>query len=212
MYPINLVLQGRSCAVVGGGAVALRKVVSLLAEGAVVTVIAPQLISELAALAGQGDLIWKNCRYGAGMLQGFFIVVCAADDAAANHAAAAEAHASGALVNAASQPEYSDFFVPAKIQRGDFLLTVSTGGKSPAFAHMLRKRLEQEFGDTYGIWLERLSGLRRQMKERLQESSERQAFWRFALDEQILELVVQQKFDEAEAGVQDAINRFGTKS
>ena len=74
-----------------------------------------------------------------------FLVFCTADDHAVNRVAAEEARASGALVNVADEPELSDFFVPASIRRGRFLLTIGTGGLSPAFSRSLREQLEQAF-------------------------------------------------------------------
>ena len=212
MYPINLKIAGRPCAVLGGGRVALRKVHALLSAQAMPTVIAPTAEPELAALAADGRLCWQQSCYVPGMLQGYFIVICATSDAAVNRAALQEARQAGVLVNSATDPEDSDFFVPAKIERGDFLLTISTGGKSPAFTRVLRRQLETEFGDTYGCWLERLAVLRGEMRQQLATSDDRQDFWRFALDAHVMELVKQHKLKEAEEEIRNAINRFGTQS
>ena len=212
MYPVNLILKERACAVLGGGRVAARKIRSLLDAGARVTVIAPELEAGLSRDAAAGHFRWWCSAYVPGMLQGFFLVICAADDTQANHLAALEAHAAGALVNAAAEPAQSDFFVPARVEHGDFLLTVSTGGQSPAFTRLLCRELEKSYGAVYGQWLERLGSLRAEVKERLQDSRQRQMFWRQVMSEHLLELIRQHKLEEAEAEIRNAIDHFGTQS
>ncbi len=208
MYPINLDIKGRFCAVVGGGPIALRKVRSLLQAGARVLLIAPVLTVDLAKLAATGQIVWQAKKYESGDLKGFFIVICATNDPAVNAQAAAESKREGALVNVVEPSALSDFSVPAQVQRGDLLLTVSTGGKSPALARQLRRELEHEFGDTYGAWLERLAALRREMKFRLENSRQREEFWRQALDVQVLELVKRGELKRAEAKIRNAIDSF----
>ena len=77
MYPINLDLNGQSCLVLGGGAVAERKVCRLLAEGAAVTVIAPSLTRPLQELAESHHLTWQPRTYQAGDESTFFLIICA---------------------------------------------------------------------------------------------------------------------------------------
>ena len=212
MYAIQLRLMDRHCIVLGGGRVAQRKVRPLLAEGALVEVIAPALCGELQQLAAAGKIRWRAAGYTAGCLAGAFLVFCATDDLAVNAAAAAEAQRQGSLVNVAAPPEQSDFQVPASIRRGRLQLTVSTGGASPAFSRLLRERLEREYGRVYGEWLEGLERLRAELRKRPGTSREREHFWRQILTEDILALVEQGKLEEAEAEVRNAINGFGTQS
>ena len=105
LYPLNLKLAGRPCAVVGGGRVAERKIRRLIAAGASVTVIAPDLTSALREMASRQEICWRQAGYAPGMLQGFVLVFCASNDAKVNERASKEARASGALVNDAVTPE-----------------------------------------------------------------------------------------------------------
>lgn len=210
IFPVNLKIEQRLCAVVGGGKVAERKVESLLEAGAKVTVISPALTDPLAKLAADGQIACRRKEYSRGEVSGFFLVVCAASDSAINQLAAAEAKKTGALVNVADAPDDCDFIIPSKIVRGDLLITVSTGGKSPAFSRRLREELEASYGEEYGLYLELISRLREEMKERLPTTKDREGFWRKALDSEVLNLLSKGKLKEAEAMIKNAIS--GTRT
>ena len=212
LYPINLDLKRKKCVVVGGGKVALRKVKTLLKAEAQVTVIAPSLTSSLAELAQAGVIFYKQKEYMCGDMTGFFLVVCATDSSFVNAAAAKEAKAKHILVNVVDQSVPSDFIVPAQVSRGDLLITVSTGGKSPALARQLRVELEKEYGDTYGMLLDMIEKVRLELKMVLVESKDREAFWQQAMNTKILAFVKQGKLEDAEAEVRNAIDSFRSKS
>lgn len=207
-YPMNVELEGRRCVVLGGGPVALRKVRSLLTAEAEVLVVSPVVVPELEQLSRQRDIVWQRQRYLPECLADAFLVICATDDAAVNAQVAGDAKAQGIWVNAPAQPELSDFTVPAMLRRGKLLVTVSTGNLSPAYARALRRKLEQQFPDSFGLWLERLHSLRDEMKEKLPSSRERENFWRYALDEDILEWVRTGELDRAEVEIRNAIDRY----
>ncbi len=212
LYPINLDLSGKTCVVIGGGKVALRKVKTLLQAQAKVTVIAPSLTASLAKLAQAEVIFYKQKEYMSGDMTGFFLAVCATDSSFINAAAAKEAKAKHILVNVVDHSFPSDFTVPAQVSRGDLLLTVSTGGKSPALARQLRIDLEKEYGDTYGILLDMIEKVRLELKMILVDSKEREAFWQQAMNTKILAFVKQGKLEEAEAEVRNAIDSFRSKS
>ena len=73
---------------------------------------------------------------------------------------AGKARAAGVLVNVEDQPALCDFHVPAQVRRGDLMLTVSTGGKSPAVARALREDLERRFGPEWEQHLDEIARLR----------------------------------------------------
>ena len=211
-YPVNLQINNRSCIVVGGGAVAERKVQSLLAAGACVTVLSPQLTKALAELYQAKKLTHIARIYEAGDLAGFFIVVCATDNEAVNRLAAEEASRAGALVNVADAPELGNFSVPSQILRGDLLITISTGGKSPALARVLGRELAEQYGPEYGQYLDLVANARVKMKKSTQSSKEREAFWRQTIDSEVINLLKNGKVKEAEAKIYNAIGCSGTES
>jgi siroheme synthase-like protein len=140
-YPVVLRLSGRRVLVVGGGAVAARKVEGLLAVGATVTVVAPAVVAELRDAAGRGDIVVVDRPYRAGDLDGSWLVLTATDDEATQQQVFDDAEAAGIWVNAADDPQRCSFFLPAVHRREPVLVSVSTQGTSPALASWLRDRL-----------------------------------------------------------------------
>ena len=183
-YPVNLVLDGRSCLVVGGGRVARRKVEGLLACGARVTVVAPRVEPALRALPGVSvdERPWE-----AEDLAGVWLVIAATDDPAVNAAVYAEGERRGIWVNGADDPTNCSFTLPSVVRRGDLQVTVSTGGRSPALATWLRHRLEDDIGPEYAVLLDLLATERDGLKAagRSTEGLD----WNSALDSDMLGLI-----------------------
>ncbi len=150
LYPVTLDLRGRKCLVIGGGNVARRKVSGLCAVEADVHIISPRLVPELLAMVRQGEIRWSERGFASGDLQGAFLVFAATDSPMTQQQVQSEAEAAGILVNMASDPAGSSFHVPGYFRRGDILVTVSTGGKSPAIAAELRRYLEAQLDPNYG--------------------------------------------------------------
>src|SRR5439155_694298 len=117
-YPVVLELEGRQCLVVGGGAVAERKVEALLEAGARVTVISPTLTPHLASWAHDGKIHLVARAWERGDLAGHALVFVATDDGAVNAEVASEGRRWGVWVNAADDPEHCDFILPSVLRRG----------------------------------------------------------------------------------------------
>jgi precorrin-2 dehydrogenase / sirohydrochlorin ferrochelatase len=148
-YPVNLDLHDRRVVIVGGGAVAARKALRLVAAGARLTVVAPLLDDRLAALAAAGSLLHLERDYLPGDLEGALLAFAATNDAAVNLAVAAEAKERGVLVDVVDAPRQGDFTTPAVLSRGDLLITASTAGASPGLARRIIGELEPLFGEEY---------------------------------------------------------------
>ncbi|HEX5774064.1 MAG TPA: bifunctional precorrin-2 dehydrogenase/sirohydrochlorin ferrochelatase [Geomobilimonas sp.] len=162
-YPVNLVLAGRRTVIIGGGTVAARKCEGLLATGSQITVVAPCLDPALEKLYREGRIGHESRAYRYGDLDGAFLVFAATGDAAVNRAVAEEAAARGILADIVDAPECSTFVTPATVRRGDLLITISTGGKSPALAALLRAELTERYGGEYGATLELLGAIREKL-------------------------------------------------
>ena len=149
-YPAFLDLRDRRCLVVGGGAVAERKVEALRDAGARVVVVSPTLTAALDALAAAGSIEHRARRFRRHDTRGCALVVAATGVGTVDDAVAAAARRVRALVNVVDRPAACDFILPSVLRRGDLQIAVSTGGKSPALAREIRRRLEAEIGDDYG--------------------------------------------------------------
>ena len=159
-YPVFLDLAGRLSVVIGGGAVAERKVTTLVDHGARVVVVSPDLTAALEDLARQDRISVERRPYVRGDLDGAFIVVCSTDSEEVNRAVYAEAEHVGCLVNVVDVPELCNFIVPSIVSRGPLQIAVSTAGAAPAVAKRIRRGLEVEFGDEWGDYVELLGRVR----------------------------------------------------
>ena len=142
-------LRGRRCLVVGGGEVGERKARALLECGAHVIVVSPTVTVGLAALAVVGRIVERLRPFRRADLRGCALVMAATGDPVVDDAVAALAHRARVLVNVADRPERCDFILPSVLQRGDLQIAVSTGGRSPALAREIRRRLQTMFGPEY---------------------------------------------------------------
>lgn len=211
-YPIQLEIEDMPCAVIGGGSVALRKVRPLVKAGARVTVISPVLADGLAELAERGSIRHIARGYVAGDADGYELVICATDDGDINRQAAKEARAFGALVNVIDAPEEGNFTVPSSVDISPLLLTVSTGGISPAFSRMMRQELTETYGAVHGAFLAKLGVWRDEVKDILPTAQAREAFWRSVLTRDVMKLLREGNLDKAEESIQDAISSIRTES
>ncbi|HEY4837064.1 MAG TPA: bifunctional precorrin-2 dehydrogenase/sirohydrochlorin ferrochelatase [Candidatus Acidoferrales bacterium] len=153
-------LEGRACLVVGAGAVAEGKIRGLLDAGARVRVIAPSATAVIAELAHATKLEWQRREFRVRDVAGMFLVVAATSSADVHERIWRAARRADVLCNVVDEPERCDFFYGAVVRRGALQIVVSTGGRSPALAQRIRKRLEKQFGGEYAEWIERLGRAR----------------------------------------------------
>lgn len=161
--PLNIEMHGKTALVVGGGKVALRKVQALLASGALLRVVAPEICRELAELAARGTISVRRGCYAVADLDAAFLAVAATDAAAVNRAVAADAKERGILVMVADNPLAGNCTFPAVLRRGDLEITVSTGGRCPTLAAEIRDMIAGIIGDEYGEALELLAAEREKL-------------------------------------------------
>ena len=162
-YPVNLDIKDRQCLVVGGGAVASRKVKSLMECGADVTVVSPAFTQSLKNLEPMPNMTLVQRSYETHDLEKKFLVIGATDDEKLNRRIKADAENRNMLCNIADVPDICNFILPAIIRRQDLCVTISTSGKSPAFAKKLRKDLEKIFGDEYALFLTLMGEIRKKL-------------------------------------------------
>jgi precorrin-2 dehydrogenase/sirohydrochlorin ferrochelatase len=137
-FPVNLNLHGRPVLVVGGGRIAYRKVEQLLMADAEVTVLSPLFVDEFHSL----PVTLVQREYASGDIDAFRLVITATGNTPVNQQIFDECEAKGIWINSADDPDRCAFTLPAALRRGDLMVTVSTGGASPALASWLRSHLE----------------------------------------------------------------------
>ena len=196
-YPINLDLRERRCVVIGGGAVAERKVESLIEYGAAVRVVSPAITPALERLASEGLIERIDSEYREDHLEGAVLVIGATDDRDVNSRISSDARNRGLLVNIVDDPELCNFFVPASVRHGDLIISVSTSGKSPAMARRLREEIEACYGPEYGLLADLLGSLRDEVKAAYSDPAERTRAYVRILDSDALSLLAEGKPDEA---------------
>ena len=201
LYPVNLRLNGRRCVVIGGGKVALAKVKGLLAAGAEVLVVAPDIDTELATLGG---VEVERRTYQPGDVAGAAFAVAATGDPDVNRAVFEEGNALGVWVNAADDPAHCSATLPAIVRRGPLVIAVSTGGASPAAARWVREQLEALIGDEYAVVTQLLAEARAELRAR--GISTEGLAWRDALDSGMLELVREGHLAEAKERLQACLS------
>ena len=144
-FPVNLNLTGRPCLLVGGGRIALRKAQQLLACEADLTVLAPEILPDFAVLGVR--MVEREYRHGD--LAAYRLVVTATGNVTVDQQIFNEAEALGIWVNSADDPERCSFTLPAVVRQGSVMVTVSTGGASPALSSWLRAELERVIGPEF---------------------------------------------------------------
>ena len=176
LYPVFLKLEGLPVVIVGGGTVAASKLDGLLAAGARVTVVAPQVRPEIRAKATVLESEFRSAH-----LAGARWVVAAATPAV-NREVAAAAAARGVFVNAVDDPAAATAYLGGVVRRGEVEIAISTGGVAPALAGLLREALDALLPDDLERWIEVATAARRDWKRGRVPIAERRPLLLRALD------------------------------
>lgn len=206
-YPLNLNVENKKCVVVGGGKIAYDKILGLLEAGAQIDVIAQNFCPEILALKDRLNLI--RADYSASLLSTGAVLIAATNNAELNQQIASDARAKHFLVNIVDDFA-GDFIVPSRIRRGDFLLAISTGGKSPAFSRFVRTMLESEFNENFAAAIEIISSLREKVQPLLPTHTDRIIFWRETLSPEIWQLIKAGELDTLRTNISERIDALGT--
>jgi uroporphyrin-III C-methyltransferase/precorrin-2 dehydrogenase/sirohydrochlorin ferrochelatase len=175
--PVFLNLRKRAVLVVGGGAVACRKIELLLQAGADVTVVAPDLHSDLQALQTQGLLRWINARFEPAMLDEQCFAVAATGDAEVNLAVTQAGTARHIFVNAVDDSAASTCLMPAIVDRSPLIVAIGSGGNSPTLVRRVRAQLEALLPQSIGLLASAAGRWRERVQSELPDVPARRRFW-----------------------------------
>ena len=203
-YPVLLDIQHKKCLVVGGGAVGSRKAGSLLAGGAMVTVVSPVISEKLRQLMPNTHLVCLERDFRVSDLEGMFLVIGATDDEDLNRLISAEAHQRNILCNIADRPKVCNFILPSIVHRGDLMIAISTCGQSPAFARKLRQDLEKQFGPEYGSFLTVMGAIRKRLLAQAHAPEAHKPIFERLIHGGLLELIKDKRYADAGALIESA--------
>ena len=203
-YPVNLLVAGRRCVVVGGGRIAARKIEALLDSGADVHVVALELAPEVREWLDAGRVTADERAFEAGDLDGAWLATAATSDPAVNRAVFEAGQARRLWVNAADDPDHCSFTLMSVVRQGDLVVTIGTGGRSPALAAWLKDRLSADLGPEYAVACDLLSEAREAL--RATGRSSETLDWRRALDSGMVELIRNGRTAEAKELLQQCLS------
>ncbi len=204
-YPVMMNLEGKLVVVVGGGRVALRKIKSLLASGAQVIVISPEVESELKQIAAGEPITWIPEPFRDELLDRFpdaVLVFGTTDRRDVNVAIHNAAIKRRIPCNIADVPDLCTFIVPAVITQGDLMIAVSTGGSSPALARRIREDLQKRYGPEYAAMTQLLGDLRKRILQTGSTSDENKKLFLNLVDSEIMTALRQKDREKALAILQ----------
>jgi len=183
LFPLFIDLNGKKCVVIGGGAVAARKVRALLRFGARLTVVSPEVAPGIAECEKEGRVTHIKREYADGDLEGAVVAIAASSDAGVNAEVFKEASKMGIPVNVADDPGKCSFVFPSTVVRGEFSIGIATSGLFPALSRRVREIIDGNIPENLGILLELLAGFRPLAALKIKDPQKRTDFLEKILDE-----------------------------
>lgn len=196
--PLFFKLEDQPVLLVGGGSVALRKATLLTRAGARVTAIAHEINAELEQLLAQHQGEALIGEYHTALLDGKALVIAATDDNELNTRIHFDATSRNLPVNVVDSPDLCTFIFPAIVDRSPIVVAISSGGKAPVLARLLRAKLETWIPNSYSNLSELVGRFRHAVKQRFTTTNQRRIFWEEVLQGQIAEKVFAGRHEEAE--------------
>ena len=176
-----------------------RKVKTLLKCGAKVTVVSPDVSSQLLELANNGLIVLEKRPYREADLDGMFLVIGTTDDEELNRQISMDGEKLNMLCNIADRPEVCNFILPSVVNRGDLTISISTSGKSPALAKKLWIELEEQFGNEYAELLRLMGAIRKKLLSQKHEPEEHKLLFEQLISRGLLDMIRGNRKDEIDS-------------
>lgn len=160
-FPFMMDMNNRKCVIAGGGKVAAGKAETMLMFGACVTVVSPVFSLYFYDKFEESDrIILKEKEIDEKDLEGAFCCIMATDDSVVNSRMARICREKGILVNVVDVKDECDFYFPAIVKQDEVVISVSTGGESPALAAHIKRDIRDSLYDGYGRVSKKLGQMR----------------------------------------------------
>lgn len=205
--PIFADLKQRPCLIVGGGEVAWRKARMLLKAGAAVRVVAPELNSEFQALVADGQVTHQAHEFAPEQLDGVFLAIAATDSKTVNALVYQSANQRQVLVNVVDDTPRCSFIVPSIVDRSPLIVAISSSGKAPVLARLVREKLEALLPQHLGSMARVAGGFRDRLKQSLGSVTERRKFWERAFNGRFAELIAAGQEQQAAEALEQSIHQ-----
>ncbi len=179
--PINVNLADQPVLVLGGGAIAYRKIKALLKVKAAITCVALRFSDEVHELAQNNQI--RTVHHDLNDIdfldryQAIRLIVSATDQPAINELVYRYAHSRNIWVNTVDQQELCDFITPAIVDRSPVVVAISTEGTAPVLARIIKQKIEYLLPLNLGFWAEAAGKLRHKIKKRIPLFNNRKRFW-----------------------------------
>ncbi|MEH6568920.1 MAG: siroheme synthase CysG [Halioglobus sp.] len=204
--PIFLQLRGAKVLLVGGGTVGTRKARLLFKAGAIVSVVAPQINPELETALQEHKGQWQARSYTQTDLDDVTLVVAATPDAAINKRISEQAKKRSIPVNVVDSPQLCTFIFPSIVDRSPLVIAISSSGRSPVLARLLRRKIEAMVPAAYGRLAEFAGRMRDRVKQHIPSESPRRIFWEQVIEGRVGEMVLAGREEQAEKQLQQQLS------
>ncbi|MEX3024629.1 siroheme synthase CysG [Proteus sp. STS61-E] len=195
-FPIFCQLKDKPCLLVGGGEIAERKARLLMEAGAIISVIAPSFTGQFMQWHTEQKLNCITGIFNEVHLSGKWLVIAATDSEQVNQQVFQSATEDQIFCNVVDSPEQASFIMPSVIDRSPIVVAISSGGKAPVLARILREKIEQLLPNYLGALAQLAGKLREQIKQRFSSMSARRYFWEQFFADKTLQAEIEAQRDD----------------
>ena len=200
--PIFINVRQNPCLVIGGGDIALRKINLLIKAQAKVDCLSPLFCEGITNLSQSGDVNLIQKRFESDDIKDYAIIIASTDDSSVNALISKSAKKARIPVNVVDSPELSSFIMPSIVDRSPVIIAVSSAGRAPVLARIIRAKLETVIPSAYGVLAEIAGEYRQKVKDRFSKIKDRRAFWEFIFSGVIAEKVFSGRINEAKDDIE----------
>ena len=203
--PIFINLKQKPVLVVGGGDIALRKINLLIKAQASVNCLSPLFCEGIASLSADKSVNLIQKIFEPDDIKNYSIIIASTDDSLVNSSISELAKKANIPVNVVDSPELSSFIMPSIVDRSPVIIAVSSAGKAPVLARIIRAKLETVIPSAYGLLAEIAGEYRQKVKNRFSNIKDRRAFWESAFSGVIAEKVFSGRINEARGDIEEQL-------
>jgi len=205
--PIFINVRQNPCLVIGGGDIALRKINLLIKAQAKVDCLSPLFCEGINNLSQNGDVNLIQKRFESDDIKDYAIIIASTDDSSVNALISKSAKKARIPVNVVDSPELSSFIMPSIVDRSPVIIAVSSAGRAPVLARIIRAKLETVIPSAYGVLAEIAGEYRQKVKDRFSKIKDRRAFWESIFSGVIAEKVFSGRINEAKDDIDKQLKR-----